>query len=202
MGAASLVLALLCTVVPRHVGAASGSPTLAGHWVVHLFWRCTPGVGHGDPICPLAAAAPGPVTWAGTLHIASNAAGRASYTYEATVTGSGSSVSRDCNAQLYVSRAFTGVCPMIAHGKGYFDPAAVVFYSTDEWVTFFGPKVVRAVHDAMAAGGWTTADWPIPAQPGYYDNDTVSNAQDAVDLALTRLEPLTGIDYEAVVARY
>ena len=33
MGAASLVLALLCTVVPRHVGAASGSPSLAGHWV-------------------------------------------------------------------------------------------------------------------------------------------------------------------------
>jgi hypothetical protein len=199
--AASLVLAVLCAGVPRQASAATGSPSLAGHWVVHLLWRCAPGAGHGDAICLTALFAPGPVTWVGTFDIESDATGRASYTYEATVAGAGSGVSRQCNARLYVS-AVTGVCPMTAHGKGYFDPAGVVFYSTDEWVTFYGAKVVRAVHNAMTYGGWKIPDWPIPPQPGYYDDDTVSKGHDAMNVALQRLEPFRGIEYVAVVARY
>jgi hypothetical protein len=91
---------------------------------------------------------------------------------------------------------------MIAHGKGYFSPPDATFFSTDEWVTFYGTKVVRAVHNAMAAGGWTSADLPVPPQPGYYDDNTVNNGRDAVNLALERFGPLTGIEYVAVVARY
>jgi hypothetical protein len=54
----------------------------------------------------------------------------------------------------------------------------------------------------MAAGGWTSADLPVPPQPGYYDDNTVNSGRDAVNLALERFGPLTGIEYVAVVARY
>src|SRR5262249_32675788 len=94
MSAVFLVLAMLCTGIPRHANAASGSPSLAGHWAAHVLWRCQPGADHGDPICLMAAQARGPVTWAGTFDIVSDAAGRASYNYEATVAGAGSGISR------------------------------------------------------------------------------------------------------------
>lgn len=202
MGAAFLVLAMLCAGVPRHATAASGSPSLAGHWVAQVLWRCQPGVTKGDPICQMALNAPGPVAWSATYSIVSDATGHASYTYEATVAGAGSGISRQCTAQLYASHAVTGVCPMTAHGKGYFFAPQATFYSTDEWVTIYGTKVVRGVHNAMAAGGWRDGDLPIPPQPGYYDNDTVNNGSDAVNLALEHFGLIKSIEYVAVVARY
>ncbi len=200
--AATLLLAILCAGPLRGASAVRDGSSLAGRWVAHVVWRCQPGAGHGDPICLMAANAPGPVTWAGTFDIESDAAGHASYTYEATVAGAGSGISRQCGAQLYASDAVTGVCPLTAHGKGYFDPPTATFFSTDEWVTFYGAKMARAVHNAAAAGGWTAGDLPIPARPGYYDDDTVNTGRDAVNVALERIEPLTGIEYIAVVARY
>ena len=198
----TLILAVFCAGSLRGANAARDSSSLAGRWVAHLVWRCQPGGGHGDPICLMAAHAPGPVTWAGTFDITSDAAGHGSYTYEATVVGAGSGISRQCGARLFASDAVTGVCPLTGYGKGYFDPSQATFFSTDEWVTFYGSTLVRAVHDAASAGGWTAGDLPIPAQPGFYDDDTISSVSDAMNMALGRIEPLNGIEYIAVVARY
>jgi hypothetical protein len=43
---------------------------------------------------------------------------------------------------------------------------------------------------------------PVPPQPGYYDDNTVNNGRDAMNLALEHFGPFTGIEYLAVVARY
>jgi hypothetical protein len=162
--------------------------------VAHLFWQCAPGATAHDPICPLAADAPGTVTWAGTVDILSNAAGSATFQYEATLAGAGSGVSPQCNAHLWSSSAFTGLCPMTSHGKGYFTQEglnAPYFGFSDEWVTFHGTKVVRDVHNPMAVVFLYPALWPIPAVPGYYHDK------------LPGVAPETGgVHIEEVVARY
>jgi hypothetical protein len=202
-GMLSLVFLLALVGVPGQAGAASSNPSLAGHWVAQLFWRCAPGGGIGDPVCPLAADAPGPVTLAITWDIVSNAAGSASFTYEATMAGIGNSVSAQCNGKLYASTAFKGVCPMTAHGTGYFDVTDAGFVVTDERVTFHGKSVTANVHNATSVGGNALGYWPIPPQPGYYDNYTVSSRADTVNKALaTTLAALTGIEFRVVVARY
>ncbi len=166
--AAFLSLAMLCAAMPRQAGAAIGSPSLAGHWVAQLVWHCEPGHGPGL-VCGRADHAPGAVTLAITMDIVSDAAGSATFQYEATLAGSGSDLSPLCDAQLWRSTAFTGLCYMTGHGKGYFSPASWYFYVYDEWVTFYGPSMVRAVHNPMAAGGIAYPEmWPIPTQQGYY----------------------------------
>ncbi len=166
---ASLLLVLAC--LPVHTAAAAGTPSLAGHWLAQLFWSCEPGHGPGE-VCALADHAPGAVTLAVTVDIVSTAAGSATFSYEATLAGSGSDVSPQCDAKLWGSTAFTGLCHLAAHGKGYFSPCAWNFYVSDEWVTFDGSRVVRDVHNPMVAGGMAYPEmWPIPAWPGYYRDD-------------------------------
>jgi len=201
-----MLVSLLAAEAPRHAVAASASQGLAGHWVAQLLLRFTPDAcvlaPEADPWCTLAKGALGPVTVAVTMDIVSDAMGSGPYTYEMTIVGAGSGISPHCDARLYMSSGFKGVCAMTAHGKGVFDTAAEYFTSGDEWVTFHSTKTVREVHNAMAAGGFA-GTWPIPPYPGYYDVDTVATGRDPVNLAMSDyMGGMAGLDFREVVARY
>jgi hypothetical protein len=196
---AGLLLISLPAGMPGHARAATGGASVAGHWVAQLFFQVDAGANcMGDPICPLAVKAPGPVTFAPTIDIVSNAAGEATFTYEATIAGAGNRVSPECNAKLFATNAFTGLCFMTSHGTGYFDVAGAngdraAFFVRDEWVTFHGTKLVREVHNPMAEDFQYPAIWPLIPQQGYF--------HDQMLWAPGATWP-DGYHYEAVFARY
>lgn len=179
-----MLVSVLATGAPRHAAAASGSPSLVGHWVVQGIWVDDPSVTTGDWRWGVRDAMnhttlpSQKVTTAITMDIVSDASGKhATFQGEETFMSDGSGVSPECNAQLFTSKLLHGTCHVTTHGNGKFDisQGAGELIVTDEWMTFYGAKTVREVHNPVrpdwSGGPYPIDYWAIEAQPGYYKDE-------------------------------
>jgi hypothetical protein len=147
----------------------------AGHWVLTSLFRCE-GAAAAAPLCDRSFIdVPGAITEQSTVNIDSDAQGHLTFQYALTISGKGTEISPQCNAELFTGAPMTGICRITSHGRGYFSRGVgnlPAFWVSDEWVTFHGIRVVRAVHDPinLTVRGVYPQEWLIPAVSGHYDS--------------------------------
>ncbi len=179
-----MLVSSLAAGVPVHIHAATGSQSLAGHWVFQGMWVDDPSLTLGDWRWGLTDAnfrttlPTQKVTTAITMDIVSDASGqRVTFKAEETFVADSSGVSPQCNARLFTSKLLQGTCHVTTHGTGHFDQSNAVpeFILAEEWMTFYGAKTVREVHNPFrpdwAGGPYPIDYWAIEAQPGYYKDE-------------------------------
>jgi len=168
---AGLVVIVSTTVgVPAQAGAAGG-PSYAGNWMANGIVWCSTGSSFNEDLCNLARHSAGRVIAGVTWNIVSDAAGNGTFQLAGTISGTGNGVSPECNANLFTFHSLTGLCTLVAHGSGSFafspvpgSKGPLLFEAKEVWMTFYGTKVVRDVHNPA---GYIPI-YPVAPVPGYY----------------------------------
>jgi hypothetical protein len=158
--------------------ARATTMSLAGHWRITYYLRCSNAVHYG-PACAMAAQVKLPVAdeknatfvTQRTLDITSDARGRFSFQSRVTTVEQAPGSSERCHSYLEETGTLTGICEMVSHGKGHIAPGQTGM--PDFWMEQ-RTTVYRGQHTYQITRS-TVLDTLTPASPGSWDTARLVN---------------------------